>query len=99
MEFPMQDATDTTPLPLRNDTIFGICEAIGQDFGFSANWIRVPLCALVIWSPIASVAIYAGLGVAVLASRLLFPDRRSATPAANISSQPANSDAEVRIAA
>lgn len=95
----MQDATTQTSLPLRNDTIFGVCEAIGEDFGFSANWIRVPLCALVIWSPIASVAIYAGLGVAVLASRLLFPERRHRSPAVAVSEQPANSDAEVRIAA
>ena len=95
----MQDATTQTSLPLRNDTIFGACEAIGEDFGFSANWIRVPLCALVIWSPIASVAIYVGLGVAVLASRLLFPERRHSTQPAATSEQPANSDAEVRIAA
>jgi phage shock protein C len=96
----MQDtSTAKTALPLRNDTIFGICEGIGEDFGISANWIRVPLCALVIWSPIASVAIYLGLGVAVAASRLLFPDRRSANSSVAISEQPANSDAEVRIAA
>lgn len=68
----MTDAT-ATPLPLRNDTILGICEALGQDFGFNANWLRVALCAALYFSPAAVIGTYLGLGVIVLASRLLFP--------------------------
>ena len=33
--------TTQTPLPLRNDTILGVCEAIGQDFGFNPLWLRL----------------------------------------------------------
>lgn len=68
---------------LRNDTIFGVCEAIGEDFGFHANFLRVPLAALVIFSPFAALGLYAALGLAVLAARLLFPARRrsAASPA------------------
>jgi phage shock protein PspC (stress-responsive transcriptional regulator) len=95
MEFPMQDANTTTPLPLRNDTILGVCEAIGQDFGFSPNLLRIALCVLVIWSPMVSFAIYFGLGAAVAASRLLFPNPRPvAIESAAVHEQPANSDAE-----
>jgi len=101
MEFLMQDASTTkTPLPLRNDTILGVCQAIGEDFGFNPNFVRIPLCALVVWSPMASFAIYFALGLAVVASRLLVPNRRPATPSVARSEQPANSDSgEVRIAA
>lgn len=62
------------PLPLRDDTILGVCEAIGEDFGFNANILRVPLAALVLWNPFAAIGIYLALGAVVLASRLLFPD-------------------------
>ena len=63
-------------LILRNDTILGVCEAIGEDFGFNANWLRIPLAGGVLISPLASFGIYVALGLAVLASRLLFPAPR-----------------------
>lgn len=71
-----QPAAATSNVFLRNDTILGVCEAIGEDFGFHANWLRVPLAALVIFSPFAALGLYAVLAVAVLAARLLFPTRR-----------------------
>lgn len=73
-------------LPLRAHTILGVCEAIGEDFGFSPVLLRVPLAATVLWSPMWAIAGYLALGVVVLASRLLFPDRRAA--AARASAQP-----------
>ena len=30
-----------TNLFTRNDTLLGICEGIGEDFGFNANYLRV----------------------------------------------------------
>ena len=71
-----EPAAATGNVFLRNDTIFGVCEAIGEDFGFHANFLRVPLAALVIFSPFAALGLYAALGLAVLAARLLFPARR-----------------------
>ena len=41
--------------------------------GFNPLWLRLALAAGLLWNPTAIVAIYAGLGVVVLASRLLFP--------------------------
>jgi phage shock protein PspC (stress-responsive transcriptional regulator) len=57
----------------RHDTFFGVCEAIGQDFGFNANLLRVALGLGVIFAPLAVFGVYAGLGVVVLVSRKLFP--------------------------
>ena len=81
----MHDATietaNRTPLPLRHDTIFGVCEAIGEDLGINANLPRVALGSIVLFNPLMAVSAYAALGVVVLASRLLFPNRRAAVTA------------------
>ena len=69
-----------TALPLRNDTLLGVCEAIGQDFGFHPNWLRIALGSLVMMSPLAAFGIYFGLGAIVGLSRLIAPQR--AVPAA-----------------
>ena len=72
----MQDAVQTRQiaLPLRDHTILGVCEAIGEDFGFNPLWLRVPLAASVLFSIPYAIAGYLLLGVVVVASRLLFPD-------------------------
>ncbi len=57
----------------RHDTFFGVCEALGQDFGFNANWLRLVIAAGLLAAPIVTVAIYLGLGLVILASRLIFP--------------------------
>lgn len=61
----------------RHDTIFGACEAIGQDFGFNAQILRVALAGLLFWNPVAALAIYGVLAVTVLASRYLFPSPKA----------------------
>jgi phage shock protein C len=60
-------------LPLRSHTILGVCEAIGEDFGFNPIFLRIPFAASVLWSPLWAFATYFALGAVVLASRLLFP--------------------------
>ena len=67
-----------TPLPLRSHTILGVCEAIGEDFGFNPTWLRVPFAATVLISPLMAIGAYFALGAVVLASRLLFPRPKSA---------------------
>jgi phage shock protein PspC (stress-responsive transcriptional regulator) len=74
----VQHATAQDPyvaLPLRQHTIFGVCEAIGEDFGFNPIFLRVPLAAAVLWSPLIAIGTYFALGALVLSSRLLFPRR------------------------
>jgi phage shock protein C len=71
----MTAQAQTTNLLLRNDTILGVCEALGQDFGINPNWLRVAFCAPIFWSPVLVISAYFGLGLLVAASRFAFPDR------------------------
>lgn len=91
---------NSVALPLRSHTILGVCEAIGEDFGFNPVLLRVPFAATVLWSPVYAIAAYLGLGLVVLASRLLFPLRKF-EPSAAISeaSAPANERREFAQAA
>lgn len=66
-------------LPFRGDTMLGVCEAIGQDFGFHPNWLRLALGSIVLFSPMAAFGIYFGLGVIVALSRLVAPQGRVET--------------------
>jgi phage shock protein PspC (stress-responsive transcriptional regulator) len=66
-------------LPLRQHTILGVCEGIGEDFGFNPIFLRIPLAVAVLWSPAMAVAGYLAIGLLVLASRLLFPKAKAAT--------------------
>ena len=83
---------DTTATFWRHDTFFGICEAIGQDFGFNPNWLRIAFATALLFSPKIVLALYFGLGVAVLASRLLFPARRRTEAAAAPAAPRADND-------
>ncbi len=60
----------------RNDTLLGICEAIGEDLGINANWLRVAFAVTVFFSLGLAVAAYLGAGVLVLASRLIWREPR-----------------------
>ena len=66
-------ATKVTPLPLRNDTILGVCEAIGQDFGFNPLWLRLAFIAPLFLQPMLTIAAYLALGLVIAASRYFFP--------------------------
>jgi phage shock protein PspC (stress-responsive transcriptional regulator) len=68
---------------LRDDTMFGVCEGLGEDFGFNANYLRVALAVLLLASPMAGLGIYAGLGMVVAVSRLIAPNPKRATPEAD----------------
>ena len=59
----------------RPDTLFGICEALGQDFGVNPLWIRLAFVPAIFFAPVAALFAYIGLGVIVLASRLVFPTK------------------------
>ena len=65
----------------RDDTILGVCEGIGEDFDFNAQYLRVGLALVGFVNPAAAVALYALLGVAVFAGRKLFPNPVASTAA------------------
>lgn len=91
--------TNATPLPLRNDTILGVCEAIGQDFGFNANWLRLAFIAPLFVAPAASVGAYLGLGLIVAATRLLVRDKPASEQIVDAKATPAGEDQELPLAA
>lgn len=96
----METQQNQVALPLRSHTILGVCEAIGEDFGFNPVLLRIPFAVGVLWSPLMTFGLYFALGAAVLASRLLFPHARaedSISAAPTIS--PANEQAELAKAA
>ena len=66
---------DNSNLFRRRDTFFGICEAVGQDFGFNPLYLRLAFIAPLFFFPLQTFAAYFGLGLIVLTSRLLFPAR------------------------
>jgi phage shock protein PspC (stress-responsive transcriptional regulator) len=69
----METQQNSVALPMRAHTILGVCEAVGEDFGFNPVLLRVPFAAAVLWSPTMTLGTYFLLGAVVLASRLLFP--------------------------
>jgi phage shock protein PspC (stress-responsive transcriptional regulator) len=94
--------TSQPPLWARDHTLFGVCEAIGEDLGFNPLFLRIPLAALLLWNPIAVIATYAGLGALVLLTRWVAPNPAAA--ARVVAEQPApagaaNSDQDMALAA
>ena len=86
-------------LPLRSHTILGVCEAIGEDFGFNPVFLRIPFAASVIYSPMMAIGVYLALGAVVLATRLLFPRAEAAAEAINEQPVTANEQREYAKAA
>lgn len=58
----------------RDDTFFGVCEAIGEDFGFHANWLRLGLAVALFFSPTAVIGGYFAAGILVALSRWIAPN-------------------------
>lgn len=63
----------------RDDTSFGVCAAIGEDFGFNPLFLRIGFAAFLFFNPMAAIGGYVALGVVVLFSRLVAPNPRLAS--------------------
>lgn len=93
--------TVQTNLFARDDTFLGVCQAIGEDFGFNPNWLRVVFGVTLLLNPVAAFVGYFGAGALVLLSRLVFPNPRSQAAAAaeagphEASEQPAEAASEI----
>ena len=77
----MQTAPNKPVFFGREDTMLGICESVGQDFGFNPNWLRVAFGAVLVLNPIAVIASYFALGLLVFASRLIVRNPRAVAAA------------------
>ncbi len=95
---------EATNLFNRRDTFFGICEAVGQDFGFNPLWLRLAFVAPLFFFPVQTFIGYFALGGVVLASRLIFPAKSAvaaapALTAVEPSAQPSEKAEEFALAA
>lgn len=91
--------TNQPPLWARDHTLFGVCEALGEDFGFNPLFLRIPLAVLLLWNPTIVVGTYFGAGLLVLASRLAIPNKRRSAAAEIASPEPAEAEREMALAA
>jgi len=73
----------------RNDTILGVCEALGQDFNFNPLWLRIAFTLGMFFDPFIVGGVYLALAVVVLGSRLLFPQPKQAMVAIDGGKAPA----------
>lgn len=89
----MTDAATPKPgnMLTRDDTFFGVCQSLGEDFGFHPNWLRLGLALALFWNPVAAIAFYVGAGVVVAFSRWMVPG--SAAPEAQPTSEKPAEDA------
>ena len=88
----------------RPDTFLGVCQGLGEDLGIYPNLIRLSFAGLLFWNPIAALATYAGLGLFVLALRLIFPvpatpEAEQPETAAAIEAAPADEQEQLPLAA
>lgn len=87
----------------RDHTLFGICEALGEDLGFSPVLLRIALSLGLFYSPVGAIAVYAGLGLLVAFTRLVAPDPRQSAvveaEAAPVAADPAEAEPELALAA
>jgi phage shock protein PspC (stress-responsive transcriptional regulator) len=65
----------------REDTMFGVCEAIGEDFRFNPLLLRVAFGAGLFLNTVIAIGGYAASGVVFLISRLVAPNPRQPKPA------------------
>ena len=68
----------TTDQPARKDNLFGICAALGEDFGFDPLWLRMAFAVALLFDMEHVLMAYAALGLLVLVSRLAFRTPKSA---------------------
>ena len=61
----------------RDDTFFGVCEGLGEDFGFHPNFLRLAFAGMLFWNPTAALAAYAAAGVVVALTRWLVPEPKA----------------------
>ena len=77
--------TDRQPnLFTREDTFFGVCEALGEDLGIHSNWLRLGFAGIFFLAPVAVVLGYLALGLIIALTRRLVPNpaRPQTAPAA-----------------
>jgi len=76
----------------RDDTLFGVCAAIGEDLGLPPTLLRILFALVLFWSPVAALAGYGAAGLLVALSRWLVPEPVAAEPERAQAAEAANDD-------
>lgn len=79
----------------RDHTILGVCEALGEDFGFNPMFLRVPLAVLLLLNPTAVIATYLGAGAIVFLTRWMAPNPSQSAAEPAVAAEPARNANEV----
>jgi phage shock protein PspC (stress-responsive transcriptional regulator) len=81
---------------MRDDTFFGVCEAIAEDFRIPGNLLRVALALTFFWNPVVVVGGYLAAGILIAVVRFIAPNPRPSprpAAAAEILAEPAEPSA------
>ena len=82
----------------RDDTLLGVCEGLGEEFGFNANYLRVVLGAALLWNAEVIVAGYLAVGVVLAVTRWLWPRRSAVVEPVVVAAPVAGNDEGVALA-
>ena len=60
----------------REDTLFGVCFALGEDFGLNPLYLRLLFGVILLVSPVEAIGVYGACGLLVALSRRLVAEPR-----------------------
>ncbi len=78
---------------LRNDTMLGVCQGLGEEFGFNPLWLRLALASALLWNPPVVIASYLALAVAFAVARWLYPVPQTASTVPQLATDSTPADA------
>ena len=73
----------------REDTVLGVCHALGEDFRFNPILLRLVFATGLFINPFMTIAAYFAVGAVVLVSRLISPNPRRPRPVVVEADEPA----------
>ena len=76
----------------RDDTFFGVCEALGEDLRIPPTLLRIAFALALFFNPFAAVAAYLGLGLFVALLRWIVPN-----PTVEAAAEPLEAAAEAPV--
>lgn len=77
----------------RPDTMLGVCQGLGEDFGFNPNYLRVALPLLLFFYPLPTVIGYLVAGLIVMVVHWFIPNRPVRELAVEPAAEPVEAEA------
>jgi len=89
--------TSVSNVLTRDDTFFGVCEALGEDLRIHPNILRIGFALGLFFNPLAAIGAYLGVGVFVAVLRWFVPNPRVEAPAEPVEAVAVHADAEAAV--